>query len=275
MWNKNRKTITGMEFTLEPNPVEVSDLIEQLNDMASKERKKYNHEFFEQVNYQCDFEEINDSIIFEGSKSVLLEREIEGIEKQKVKICNLRPGDKVRIYSNISKEKLFEIAVAEDREGRFKKIYEDSQLWKRCLSDFFNNACISNLFFNETEFLKNLQSNGLTISNPLTLRKWINSDDKEKFPNALSNLIAIKETIQCPELNLNFETIKNSRRLYRSIMIALGRDLSDEVTEYFISDGKQKGKLLERFSDSFITQAAPLKTIKNIKITEEDETDGN
>ena len=58
-------------------------------------------------------------------------------------------------------------------------------------------------------------------------------------------------------------------------MIVLGRDLSDEVMDYVISEGKVKGKILSRFSDdeinSFINQAAPLRKIKSISITEEED----
>ena len=101
-------------------------------------------------------------------------------------------------------------------------------------------------------------------------------DDKERFPNSANNLIAIKSTLNDPILNDNFESIKRSKRFYRGIMISLGRDLSDDVMEYIVSGGKSIGKILSNFTkdeiEIFIQKAAPERTIKNISITEEDES---
>jgi len=59
-------------------------------------------------------------------------------------------------------------------------------------------------------------------------------------------------------------------------MISLGRDLSDDVMEYIVSEGKSVGKILSNFTEDeieiFIQKAAPERTIKNISITEEDES---
>ena len=55
-------------------------------------------------------------------------------------------------------------------------------------------------------------------------------------------------------------------------MIALGRDLSDEIMDYIISNSNNKGKILSKFTNeeiiSFVNQSAPLKTIKQIEIIE-------
>ena len=133
-----------------------------------------------------------------------------------------------------------------------------------------------NPFYAETDLLKVLQKSGLTISNPMTIKKWLTKDDKERFPNSANNLIAIKSTLNDPILNDNFESIKRSKRFYRGIMISLGRDLSDDVMDYIVSGGKSIGKILSNFTDDeieiFIQKAAPERTIKNISITEEDES---
>ena len=58
--------------------------------------------------------------------------------------------------------------------------------------------------------------------------------------------------------------------MYRSIMIALGRDLSDEIMEYIISNNREKGILLSEFSDAeikaLIKTNAKLRTIKTINM---------
>ena len=265
-----RKTLTNIEFHIMPKPVAVSDIIEELNSRTEKERTVFDYEMSEQVNYLLTFEESIESIVCEGSKMILLNP-----EKRKEQVSHLRPGDEIRIYSNVDKHVLFDIALREDKEGRFKIIDRDSKTWKSALSKYYQSKVNLDTSFDGDALLKELRTKGLTISNSSTVRKWMNVKDKEKFPNALHNLLAIKSLISNDELNLRFDSVRKSRRLFRSIMIVLGRDLSDEVMDYVISEGKVKGKILSRFSDdeinSFINQAAPLRKIKSISITEEED----
>ena len=78
-------------------------------------------------------------------------------------------------------------------------------------------------------------------------------------------------------MNDNFVAIKRYKKHYRSIMIALGRDLSDEIMEYIISGKKKIGKILSRFTseqtEKIINASAPLKTIKSIKIIDSEENE--
>ena len=57
------------------------------------------------------------------------------------------------------------------------------------------------------------------------------------------------------------------------MMIALGRNFSDELIEFIRS--KKKGDILKRFSNEqinkMITQNAPLKTVKSIKLSNNEE----
>lgn len=105
-----------------------------------------------------------------------------------------------------------------------------------------------------------------------TLKKWLSLEDKDLFPSQTLNLIAIKKTIGCNVFNNSFDDIKRCKKAYRSIMIALGRDLSDEIMDYIISDKKVIGKILEQFSEEqiakFIDASAPLQTIERIQIIE-------
>ena len=54
---------------------------------------------------------------------------------------------------------------------------------------------------------------------------------------------AVKKTINSPGLDEKFESIKRSRKSYRSIMIALGKDMSREIMDYIMSGSKIKGKI--------------------------------
>jgi len=271
--SEQRKALTGIEFHIKPKVVEVSELIEEFNLRSEKETKANEHEIEQiQINYLLSFAEPPE-IVCDGSKYVLLET---ASGKYKERISNLRTGDWIRVYSNVSKEKLFDIAVSEDKEGRLKTIDGDSKIWKAALSKYFKDKFIANPFFMENDLLNELKIKGSTITNISTIKKWMKIDDKEKFPSTLQNLVSIKELIQNSELNTSFESIKRSRRLFRSIMIALGRDLSDEVMDYVVTCEKSKGKILSRFSAEeiklFISQSAPLRKIKTIEITEADET---
>jgi len=271
--SENRKKLSGVLFQLKPKPVEISDLIEELSQRIQKDSSVYDYEVAEQVNYLLKFVDSEDIFILDGSRAVLLEND-SGCRKQQVRF--LRPQDKVRIYLNVSKEKLYEIAEAEDTGERFLRIDQHSKLWKQCLRNYFESKVKSDPTYDENSLLSELQGKGLPIKNEHTIKKWLNLEDKEKFPNARASLIVIKALLDDAELNQHFEAIMQSRRLYRSIMISLGHNLSDDVMDYIISNHRHKGKVLEKFSDeeiaAFIDKAAPLRTIKTINITEEDES---
>jgi hypothetical protein len=271
--SSDREKITGLKFEIKPIEIKVSDLIENLHDKSLKDKKEYNYEDAEQINYEIEFEGVYERIICDGSKTVLIYQENKW---NKTQVSNLIPGDRVRIYNNHNKEVLFEVAVQQDTKGRFNKVDSDSKIWKEALIKYFKQKTHSNPFYTETDLMKVLQKSGLTISNPLTIKKWLTKDDKERFPNSAKNLIAIKSTLNDPILNDNFESIKRSKRFYRGIMISLGRDLSDDVMEHIVSGGESIGKILSNFTkdeiEIFIQKAAPERTIKNISITEEDES---
>lgn len=271
--SSDREKITGLKYEITPIEIKVSDLIENLHDKSLKDGKEYHYDETEQVNYVIEFEGVYESIICDGPKTVLIYQDNKW---NKTQVSNLMPGDRVRIYNNHNKDVLFEVAVQQDTKGRFNKVDSDSKIWKEALIKYFNQKTHSNPFYTETDLLKVLQKSGLTISNPMTIKKWLTKDDKERFPNSANNLIAIKSTLNDPILNDNFESIKRSKRFYRGIMISLGRDLSDDVMDYIVSGGKSIGKILSNFTEDeieiFIQKAAPERTIKNISITEEDES---
>jgi hypothetical protein len=270
--SNDRKLITEIQFYPKDKPENISDLIDSFADKSEGERKHYEYENSENVNYALTFEETDNILVLEGSKSVLLHS-----ENRKEQVFNLKKGDKVGIYANLSKEKIFEIAVSEDSDGRFKKIDYYAMVWKKSLQNYFIKKQINGYDYQEENLLNDLNNSGLKVKSILTLKKWVNCDERDKFPSSLSSLIAIKNLVNDEELNNEFEQIKRYRKLYRSIMIALGRNLSDEVMDYVISKNTIKGKMLEKFSDSeihtFISQSLPIITIKNKVISEEDETE--
>lgn len=267
----NRKKLTGLDFNYEESLENISDLIENLAERAERDRKQYDYESQENVNYALTFEENSDELIFDGSKSVLLH-----LENRKEKIFNLMVGDKVRIYTNYTKERLYEIALAEDSASRFSEIDRLANLWKDCLKQYFQNKKLTNPNYNESDLLNELNKCGLKVKSTLTISNWL-FKERDKFPSSENSLLSIKQLINCPILNGNFKQIIEARRLYRGIMLSLGRNLSDEVMDYVLSNKKIKGNILQTFTDSevhtFVDKSLPLLTIKTKIKTEEEETE--
>jgi DNA repair ATPase RecN len=92
--------------------------------------------------------------------------------------------------------------------------------------------------------------------------------DKSLFPTKVKNMIAISELVNDDKLKDNLKQISKKRSLYRSIMIALGRDFSDAISRYIIND--EKNDLLKNFSNEqiqkMLKENIPVK--KLVKITE-------
>jgi len=242
----------------------ISELLKRLFEKnTTKEYKDYDYSNINEnsLDYELVFEN-NDIVVLDENKTVLLKtKNVERPEKVK----NIKVGDKIRVYENSSKESLYKIALEADNEGHFKEIEQASKIWKTALNQ------LSKKFMSITDFLKYLNKNGLSITNEITLRNWINPESNVKFPQKEKDLKVIRKVCnnkELKELNENFERILSARRYYNGIMIALGRDLSDDITLFIQT--KKKGKMLNKFSDEqikeMIIQNAPLITVKSIKL---------
>lgn len=263
----DRKYLSGIEFPYTEQPEKILDLIDRISEKHTEQSDRYySYEDAFYVNYEIDFGS-GDSLILEGNKSVLLENDGQ---LRKIKVSSLVSGDKVRIYSNLTKELLFETARNQDTNGRLSEIEEHSRYWKKCLNDHLKQ---NGYMHSEEELLQKLQQEGISITSPTTLRNWINLDSSVKFPQKERDFLVIKKTIRNEELDRMIPDILKSRKVFNGIMIALGRDLSDEVMEYITN--RSKGRILRSFSDSeiqsFANTSAPLRTVCTIQITEEDE----
>lgn len=261
--SEDRFNLCNIEYPDNELDENVEDVLNRLYSQDDFESRDYTYDQSENVEYEIIFESGSASVL-EGNKSVLIEK---GILKRKEKVSNLITGDYIRVYENTSKEKLFEIASESDDKGILNEIIEYSQLWKNCLRNYFLSK--EPVSYSESDLLKELQNHGAKIQ-LITLKKWLNLNDRDLFPSQTLNLIAIKETINDSVFNDNLSLVKKNKKLYRSIMIALGRDLSDEVMDYIISDKQKIGNILSRFTreqiDRIIDSNAPLETIKSIRI---------
>ena len=267
--SKDRYTLSTIEYPKYEKDEDISDIISRFYEQDHFDKVSYSYEPSESIEYEIVFSDGN-RVTLEGSKTILL---CQNDNKQrKEKVSNLIKGDKIRVYENTSKERLFEIALENDSKGELQEVVRNSILWKRCIKTYYDNH--QHIFFNIEKFLNLLHQNGAKIKLP-TLRKWLDPIDDVFFPSQVLNLKAIKETINCEILDKGFDDVLKSRKAYRSTMISLGRDLSDELLDYIISNKKKIGKMLEQFSeeqiDEFVNESAPLRTVERIEILNEDE----
>jgi hypothetical protein len=263
--SEDRYSLCKLEYPLIKKDEDISDIISRFFEQENFESTTYRIDHSEHVEYEITFDN-DEKDILEGSRTVLLSQHNL---KRKEKVANLIPGDSVRVYENTSRERLFRIATENDAHGKLHDIIENSKLWKRCLQDYFLSVQSQN--YGPEELINELHNNGAKIQ-LLTLKKWLDIEERDLFPAQTINLIAIKRTINCKIFDSKFDEIKHSKKAYRSIMIALGRDLSDEIMDYIISDKKVIGKILSQFSKEqiaeFINTSAPLHKIKKLEILE-------
>jgi len=257
----DRKKISEISFTQIKSEETVSELLQRLfNKNTDNSFKDYDYSARNEnlLSYEIVFED-GEILILEENKTVLLKtKENERPEK----IRNLKENDQIRVYENTTKEDLYKIALEADTEGEFQKIDELSKLWKSLLREY-------SLRFNSlNDLLIHLNKKGLSITNELTLKNWINIDSNLKFPQKRKDLNVLRKAISNQIFDDNFNRILDARTKYNGAMIALGRDLSDEVSEFIKT--QKKGELLKRLSDDqireMINQNAPLKTVKSIKL---------
>ncbi|MHA1380894.1 MAG: DrmE family protein [Candidatus Helarchaeota archaeon] len=262
---KDRKVISEISFSEIEKFEDVSDLILRLFEQSESDRidSDYSDNYSSNLSYELTFEDDNEILVLDENKTVLIKKDTS--EKEE-KVKNLKIGDKIRVYDNSTKEELYEVALESDEKGLFKDIEKFSRLWKMELFKFSKR-------FSTIEFLLYyLREKGLSITNELTLKNWININSSVKFPQKNKDLIVLKKNIDSEKLNQNFKEIIKHRRIYNGIMIALGRDLSDEISDY-IKNGL-KGNILSKFTKSqiqnIIDKSAKLRVIKTIKVANDE-----
>jgi hypothetical protein len=275
--SKDRKKLTGLEYKVKLKEVEENTSLEDIMDGFYKRNelseKTYDYESNKQINYRINFQGTTESLVYDGSKTVLIKKNGKWI---KSKTYNLLPGDTVRVYNNLSKERLFRIASQEDSNGRFQEVEKMTKLWKESLTIYFSKRVEQDRYYDKEHLLSSLKVKGSKITNVVTISKWLNKEDKERFPHSDNELKAMRLLFDDEILNKTFAELLRVKRFYRGLMISLGRDLSDDVMEFIISEGKVKGKMLSKFEteeiNSFVKSAAPVRTIVSKEITDDEES---
>jgi len=128
-------------------------------------------------------------------------------------------------------------------------------------------------FHSLSELHNHLVTNGLSITNELTLRNWTNVNSDIKFPQSKKDLYVLKKSINSDLINENFSDILKYRMGFNRIMKSLGRRFSSEISDFI--QNKKKGKLLMRFSaeqiQQFVDQNAKERIIKTIKVIDNEQ----
>ncbi|MAT90246.1 DISARM anti-phage system protein DrmE domain-containing protein [Marixanthomonas ophiurae] len=275
--SKDRKKLTALDFKVKLKEVienkSLEDIMDGFYTRNDRSEQTYDYESHKQVNYRINFQGSTESLVYDGSKTVLIKKNGKWI---KSKTYNVLAGDTVRVYNNLSKERLFSIASQEDSNGRFQEVEKMSRLWKESLSRYFTNRIEKDRHYDKDRLLSSLKAKGSKITNVVTISKWLNKEDKERFPHSDNELRAMKMLFEDEALNRSFVELLKVKRFYRGLMISLGRDLSDDVMDYIVSDGKNTGKMLSKFQteeiQAFVRSAAPIRTIESKAITEDEES---
>ena len=264
--SSDRKVISDISFRETEKIENIEELIRRLfeKDEETKINPDYSETYSTNICRELTFENNTAALELDENKTVLLKtNQKERFEKVK----NLTVGDKIRVYDNSSKEELYQVALEFDTDGEFIRIEGFSNLWKTELRNYFLK------FKSLVELHQHLVSKGLSIKSEFTLNNWINIDSDVKFPQSKKDLLVLKKAINTKMLNEKFSDILKSRRLFNGIMIALGRDFSDEISDYIRN--KRKGKLLKQFSDTqiqqFVDQNAKVRIIKTIKAIDDEQ----
>jgi hypothetical protein len=254
----DRKKLTDIDY-----PIPKKERI-KLEPDTFNNTEKDNDAFKNQRNYQRD--EVFLKYIFSDktfeilpiSRHVLIQ---QGDLLISEKLENVKVGDELRIYQNFNKDKLEEIATPKQKQDILEcKRY--AELWKKSLFNFYHSK-----YYRTEKLLADLQNKGADITLN-TLNKWLDMKDKSLFPTKVKNIIAISELLNDDKLKENLKEINKKRNLYRSIMIALGRDFSDAISRYMTNN--ERTDLLKNFPDAQIQKMLKenIRVKKLVKITE-------
>ena len=206
-------------------------------------------------------------IVFEENTKPIKKREslsvfVEGTEDNSKEICELKKGDKVRIYENPDKETLHDIIKMTDEKEIFIRVDYLSAFWKTKLKDYYIKNCLSNII----RLYEELKKNGLTIEKN-NVENWLKVDNKTKFPKKNIDMLAIIKTVNHPDLKEQIQPIIALKKEYSGRLNQAGLKFSEEINNYILI--KEKGKMLDLLSDNHIEKiiddGAPLRTIKSIK----------
>lgn len=259
----HREQLCGIKYPETPN-INTENIDEWIKHLIGLDEQKYTRA--DEQRYEIVFEDESKAIERESKKVF-----VDGFEELYKEIKQLQKGEKVRIYHNPDKETLHDIIKMTDEKELFTRVDKVSSLWKEAIRRHYKNMWSESDFEN---FYNELKKNGLSVT-IITVQNWLNVDCKVKFPQSLRDILAIAKTIDKKLFSDNIKDLLTLKKEYNGRLNKDGRAFSEEIDHYILT--KEKGKMLAWLSDEhiedIIKSGAPLRTIKSIKIIEEEITE--
>lgn len=256
----HRELLCGIRYPETPN-INSENIDDWIKHLIGLDEQKYTRA--DEQRFEIVFEDESKAIERESKKVF-----VDGYEELYKEIKQLQKGDRVRIYHNPDKETLHDIIKMTDEKELFTSVDNFSSLWKNALRSYLSSKGFGYHF---DMLFEELKDNGLSVDKP-RLEYWLKEDCKTKFPMKKRDLLAIIKTTNHPELNRNIQNIFALKTTYSGRLVKAGVEFSEEINTYILT--KEKGKMLDWLSDEHIEQivsnGAPLRIIKAIKIIEEE-----
>ena len=262
--SEDRFFISGFKYEPPaPVPVSISQALQNIIDRTKNWDKK---EFDDNIDdpdessneyilYQIEYEGNADYDYLKSTDTVFDDN------NNLLKVNRLKIDDLIRVYKIDFGEILLNTAM-EFQQDVFIEIKKHSQLWKEVLKDLYlkkYNADLNHLHYH-------LKKHGIKVLPSTVLNNWIHGNTK--FPQSDKTMKAIYELSKDIRLGASVGMILKSKRIYNSTLISLGRDLKDEIKNFFIEGSigeiMQKNNMTPDTLRKVIDEQLPLRKIKNI-----------
>lgn len=242
--SKDRKKLTAIDYPDKIKSESIDDVVDRFWSNGTN-KCRYATTYQDHIDKAITFNDGHQIKLSANSTLILLDQQNK---PRKYKASDLSIGDKIRVYENQHKDMLFN-SINSDEDS--KCIILHSKLWKQKLEKYCRQ--------DRTKKINEVAN--LCAVAPATVEVWLKKSNT-KFPKNIEPLKNI--------LGNKYQAIYASNKSYNSIMIALGRDLSDEVADFIMND--QKGKLLQQFDDNMIAAIAehnmPVRVITKISLVD-------
>lgn len=214
------------------------DNVEYLN-----ETREYDPSDTTEYEIKFDNEEI---LTLAGSRRVIL---IDAKRYVTIPVIGLTAHQEIIVYRNQHKDLLYQILEKNDKSGLISEIEKASNLWFSTIREIDRRSN------NDISKIKDLLNHKNIHITEQTLYGYLKHD--RKFPKEIEMLEAIRNI--AIEQNLSDNYLKNSQQLeniirrkkqYHSLTITLGRDISSEITKFYLTG--IKGVLLGRLDDEVV-----------------------
>lgn len=269
--SSDRLAICGIEYKeVRDNVTDISStingIVSRLDEMSGRAYESYKNES------DLLLDEIEEKLIYKvnSDKAILFLDSNDTVFTDKgnlMKAYKIKIGDKVRIYPKEElAENLYQVAI-ETEPDIFGAVEEHANFWKVIISNLRN-------IFGDEQLYQKLKEKGLKVL-PNTLNTY--GKGFRKFPMYKNDLRAIFRLYyhekSDSEIDTILQPILQSKTIYNSTMIVLGRGLKEEL-RLFLKEQKvgeilQKRNLNATTLQTFINENMPIHTVISKEVVTE------